>query len=324
VEGDNLIRAGLSTTVEVLKSILGDINGQAKGSVPKVDVILEFLQGGVIPVNSSPDELAILAAVLEVLDPLQAVRVRAGGRGNELVAKSLLGLQVLVVKIARVLRSHVSLTRLVRFVDEKNEVVLVGRGLSGKSGHLASILITPHHGQALDAKRVIRAEGAPSVHGVNARGNKVLENVHIPAVGPGKTEFATLSADTASTTADGRRGRSSSGLWRSGLGGLGSLGRLRRSSGMGRRSRGGGRRRRSSLSRSSGRGSRRLRRRPGLAALGSIALPLGCDLLGMSDMAGMLDMVGGESVDGGRAERRRKEGERGERDEVEKLASGHC
>ena len=58
--------------------------------------------------------MAVLAAIEEVLDPGQTVRVGAGGRGDILIAFALTSLEILVVQVTSVLRGHVRLTGLIR------------------------------------------------------------------------------------------------------------------------------------------------------------------------------------------------------------------
>lgn len=145
---------------------------------------------------------------------------------------------------------------------------------------------------------------------MNTARNERLEKAGITTVRPSKTELATLGAnEPVVVTARGRgrgRGWSSRALRR--FRSLRGLGRLRGS--------------RSGLV-GSGRGSGGGRAGPGLAALGRLsALPPDHRLV--SDVAmSVLNVTGGERVHGDGAERGREKSERGERNEVEELASGH-
>jgi len=121
VEIPRVARAWLRSAIKVLKGVFGNHDGLAEAVMPFVDVVLELLQGSVIPVDAGVVPLTFGAIFLEILHPSIPIGVGACSGTAELVSVVTEGLEVLPPKPGGVRGAQIRLELFLRFIETKEE-----------------------------------------------------------------------------------------------------------------------------------------------------------------------------------------------------------
>jgi len=209
VECPDFVVARLSTSIEVLASVLGNPEGEVESVVPEFEVGLELLEGGIIPVKSHEIESAPSVAGLQhVLDPDQTIRGRGGGGTSELVTLAPEGLQVSGPEVSAVLRGHVRLAGLIGFIRAQSVARIT---LDNFLLEIVDLVVTPKLRNSSKAKvsSQRRDIGTPSVEESLAAIRLEQVKTGVSTHSPSNTELAASSGTVTARTSGGRASRRS-------------------------------------------------------------------------------------------------------------------